>query len=506
VPWYLTEKDRPERDCVYEHRAANLADGLKEQNAMRKVLVTFVLALTTAALAQGTSPSQQPPAQQPSAQQPADQQGSNTPTSQKTIKDPAEYNSYISALNMTDPAQKGQAMEAFVAQYPNSIVKIDALEQAMGAYQQAAQAAAEQNNPKATAYQQKVQQLAGTILQFEPNNVRALAIVVFGERNQIRDEASGTKARQDAERGLQELPNWKQPEGVSAADYEKMRNQMASIFAGTAAFGALQQKDYAATQKYCAMVLKVDPNDLGANYQMSLAMLLANPMNPLGFWYGAKALSLAQGNPDAVKQMSPFITSKYKKYHGNTDDWNQRVAAAAAQTAPPADFVASIPLAPTPCDLAAQAVQQNGADGLSFSDWELVLSCRDKTPANKTAAEQVWQAIQAKQKNGAAKLRIPVKVVNVPDPGTLEVAVSEDNQTSQPPKTDMKVAMDQPLAKPPAPGTDIEVIGVISEYTPDPFLFTMTKGELPAPKPVAKPTPKKGVAKKGTAAKKTTKK
>jgi len=111
---------------------------------MKRVLVTLVLALTTAAWGQGSSPSQQPPAGQqpakpPSAgQQPAaGESQANVPTSQKVIKDPAEYNAYITALNTTDPAAKGAAMEAFVAQYPNSIVKIDALEQAMGAYQQA---------------------------------------------------------------------------------------------------------------------------------------------------------------------------------------------------------------------------------------------------------------------------------------------------------------------------------------------------------------------------------
>src|SRR4051794_11148778 len=271
---------------------------------MKRVLVTFVLALTTAAWGQGSSPAQQPPAAQPPAgQQPAGQpsagqqpgatgQQANVPTSQKVIKDPAEYNAYITALNTTDPAAKGAAMEAFVAQYPQSIVKIDALEQAMGAYQQA-------NN------QQKVEQIARQILTIEPNNVRALAIVVFLERGQIKDAATGAKARADAERGLQELPNWKQPEGVSPADYEKMKNQMANIFAGTAAFGALQQQDYPATQKYGEMVLKQDPNDLGANYQISIALLQSNPMNPLGFWYGAKALSVAQGNQAAINQMAP---------------------------------------------------------------------------------------------------------------------------------------------------------------------------------------------------------
>ena len=451
---------------------------------MKRVLVTFVLALTTAALGQGSSPSQQPPAQQPAA---TDQQA-NVPTSQKVIKDPAEYNAYITALNTTDPAAKGQAMEAFVAQYPNSIVKIDALEQAMGAYQQAGNS-------------QKVEQIAKQILAIEPNNVRALAIVVFIERNQIKDPASGKKAREDAEKGLQELPNWKKPEGVSDADYEKMRNQMAGIFAGTAAFGALQQQDYPAAQKYYEQALKIDPSDLANNYQMAISLLQANPMNPLGFWYGAKALSVAQTqNPQAFQAWSPYFVSKYKKYHGNSDDWNQRISAAATQTAPPADFVASIPLAPTPCDLAAQAVGPNGADGLSFSDWELVLSCRDKSPANKTAAEQLWTQIQAKEKNGEAKLKIPVKVVAVPDANSMEVALSEDNQAAN--KADMKVAMEKPMTKPPAPGATIDIIGVISEYTPDPFMFTMTKGELPVAKPAPKTPAKKGAPAKRPASKK----
>ncbi|HEX3154869.1 MAG TPA: tetratricopeptide repeat protein, partial [Candidatus Angelobacter sp.] len=380
---------------------------------------------------------------------------------------------------------KGAAMEAFVAQYPNSIVKIDALEQAMNAYQQA-------NN------QQKVEQIARQILTIDPNHVRALAIVVYIERGQIKDAASGAKARADAEHGLQELANWK-PTDISGAEIEKLRNQMTGIFAGTAAFGALQQKDYASARKFYEEALKVDPNDLGNNYQMGIALLESNPMDPLGFWYGAKALSVAQSsnppNTQAIQSMSPYFVSRYKKYHGNTDDWNQRIAAAATQTAPPPNFVASIPLAPTPCDLAAQAVQQNDPGALSFSDWELVLSCRDKTPANKDAAEKVWAAIQAKEKNGEARLRIPVKVIAVTDPSTLEVALSDDNQAAN--KADMRVTMDKPMTKPPAAGATTDIIGVISEYTPDPFMFTMTKGELPAAKPAARRPAKKGAAKKG---------
>src|ERR1700743_1723458 len=270
---------------------------------MKRVLVTFVLALTTAAWGQGTTTPQQPA--QP-AQPAASGDQANVPTNQKVIKDPAEYNAYIAALNTTDPAAKGAAMEAFVAQYPNSIVKMDALEQAMGAYQ-------------AAGNQAKLQALAQQILTIQPNNVRALAVSVFIERGQIKDAASGGKALADAQRGLQELPNWKNPEGVTPADFEKMKNQMEGIFAGTAAFGALQQKDYPTAAKYYEEALKIDPNDIANNYQMSISLLEQNPSNALGFWYGAKALSIAQaGNPQAFQAWSPYFLAKYKKYHGNT--------------------------------------------------------------------------------------------------------------------------------------------------------------------------------------------
>jgi hypothetical protein len=128
-----------------------------------------------------------------------------------------------------------------------------------------------------------------------------------------------------------------------------------------------------------------------------------------------------------------------------------------------------------------------------------VLSCRDKTPANKDAAEKVWAFIQTKEKNGEAKLKIPVKVIANPDPSSLDVALSEDNQKDN--KADMHVAMEKPMTKPPAVGSMVDIIGVISEYVPEPFMFTMTKGDLPVAKPVAKP-PAKGAAKRPATKKK----
>ena len=51
------------------------------------------------------------------------------------IKDPAEYNAYVGAVQQTDPAAKISGLEAFLTQYPNSVMKTQALEILMGAYQ-----------------------------------------------------------------------------------------------------------------------------------------------------------------------------------------------------------------------------------------------------------------------------------------------------------------------------------------------------------------------------------
>src|SRR5258708_14301119 len=267
---------------------------------MKKVLVTFVLALTTAALAQGGSPSGTQGAS-------SDQgQSGNVTTNQKVIKDPGEYNSYITALNTQDPAAKAQAMEAFIVQYPQSIVKIDALEQAMAAYQQI-MAANQQpgNDAKAQEATSKVLDTASKILEVNPNNVRALAVMTFIERSRAADASMSAKVRADAEKGLKALDGWK-PEGMSDAEVEKLKNEMAEIFEGAAGFGGLQAKDYAAAPTYYTNSAQLDPNNLQDIYQLGIADLEMNPIDVKELWYIAKAYNLAGDNLDGKKALNLY--------------------------------------------------------------------------------------------------------------------------------------------------------------------------------------------------------
>ena len=387
---------------------------------------------------------------------------------QKVIRDPAEYNAYISALNQQQPAAKAGAMEAFVAQYPNSVVKIDALEQAMAAYQQTGNTA-------------KVETAAISILQIEPTNVRALAIAAFINRAEAMAKGDPKMAQQAgkfARAGLDALPEWRKPEGMFEADFEKLRKQMEAIFHGAAGFASLQARDFVQARESFLKSLAVDPSNMQDTYQLAVAELEMTPLDVNGFWYAAKAISLAhsQNNATAADNMENYARARYRRYHGFDDDWDRLVMATAGQKAPPADFAPSIPVTRPVSELACQAVAENDPDTLSFSDWEFVLALRDEGPCNRDAADKVWAALWRKEKHGEAKLRFPIKVISASD-RHIEAAITDENQAAN--KTDLKIEMEEPLRKPLEPGTHMDIIGVITGYTPKPFAFLMEKGVLP---------------------------
>jgi tetratricopeptide (TPR) repeat protein len=415
-----------------------------------KLLATFSLAVVFFAPSSGLFTSAQLFGQQ------------SPPASQKVIKDPVEYNAYIAALNTQDPAQRAAAMDVFITQYPGSVVKIDALEQAMAGYQQAGN-------------QAKVASAASRLLELDPANVRALAIVTFLNRSLASqgDAKALADVRANAERGLKALPAWQKPEGVSDADFEKMRKQMAAIFHGAAGFAALQAKDYPAARDHYTKSIENDPSNLQDVYQLAVTELEMKPLDPNGFWYVAKAFQLAQGNAAAQKSIADYGKAKYRRYHGGEDGWDQLATAAANQAGPPADF--SVKPALTPAEIAVKAVQENAPGDLSFGDYEFVLSFRDASPANREAADKVMQAILDKEKQGAARLRLSVKVISA-TPGTVQAAITDENQQAN--KADLQITMTKPMLHPPAAGALIDIIGVITDYVPSPFMFIMKESEV----------------------------
>ncbi|HWZ45096.1 MAG TPA: hypothetical protein VNW97_16595 [Candidatus Saccharimonadales bacterium] len=465
---------------------------------MNKVFVTLVLALSVTGMAQGN------PQSTPTPQ-------AGAPASDKVIKDPKEFDTYMAALNTQDPAQKAKLMDTFVVQYPQSIVKGDALDYAMAGYQQTGNAA-------------KAEAMAEQIVAANPDHYRALLIIAYAKRASATQQtdpkqvlALATEAQAAAEHALQVLPNAPLPAGVSKEDFDKQRAQMEVILHGVAGFGLLQAKDYAKARDH---YLKSDLTDLQSAFQLSLCELELNPIDINGFWHVVKAAKLAetQGNTVGAQQIAAYGKGKYRKYHGSNDGWDAFVAKTAAQASLPAELT-DITRAPTPCEIAVQVVKDAEAAGsvksIEFPDRETVLQFRDCSPANKAAADKIWSYItHDMQQDGEVKIKLAsVKVIAV-GTDSVDVALTPDNQDAN--KADIHVVLEKPETKPragkkaapkppvlklPAVGSLTEVTGVFTGYTPDPFLFTMEKGELPPP---ARPkvTPKGAAGKKAGSKKK----
>jgi tetratricopeptide (TPR) repeat protein len=412
---------------------------------MKKILVTVVLGVAALAAAQDAAP----PAQ---GQPPA-------PTTQApVIKDPAEYNAYVSAIQQKDPAALISGMEAFLTQYPNSIMKAQSLEILMGAYQQT-------GNPK-------VMDAAKRLLAVNPDNAKALVVLSFSERAAQK----WADAEQHAAHGLEVLPKWTKPDGVSDADFAKQKAQFTGILNSVAGFSALQLKDFAAAQKYLRAAVEADPNNVENIYPLAIASLPpSTPADEInGLFFIARAANLVT-DPAAKEQVKKFGRSKYMHYHGGDDGWTDLLAQTASTPLPPAGF--TIKPAPTPAEQAHNMVVATTPDKMDFATWQFVF-----TNGSKEDQDAVWSAIKGKavQMNGTV-----IKATAE----EFDIAGSSDDIDAK--KADITLTFEDkvPLKLIPKEGASLDFQGEPASYTPSPFMMTMEKGKLlkaaapPAKKP-----------------------
>jgi len=382
------------------------------------------------------------------------------------VQNPAEQAAYTNAINIKDPTKRAETLEIFLAWYPNSVLRIDAYEQVMAAWQTA-------GNPA------KADATATKLLQIDPDNVRALANRAYVGRTRAMsgEPAALASAAAAAERGIAAMAKWPKPAAVSDGDFARTKSQMIAIFDGTLGFAALQAKDYAKARTHYLAAVNVDPDNLADVYQLSVAQLEMQPSDPLGFWYGARAIAIARAtkNDQAAGGIDRYLRSRYHRYHGSEEGWDALVTrVAAGEKMPPDGFTKSISRALSPAEAAVAAVTEHDPASLSYSEWAFVLSHREDSAANKEAADKVWRAIADKQKDGA-RLKIPVKVISA-RPDRIEAAISDANQSSN--TVDLSIALARPLSPLPGVGAMISIIGTLSDYRVQPFLFMMTKAEL----------------------------
>jgi len=440
---------------------------------MKKSLVVVLFALS-ALMALPLVQAQVPataPAQQPAAPAPQQQK--------KEIKDPAEYNAYIAATGAQDPNQRISQLESFLTTYPNSVMKPDATELLLKSYQQTGNTA-------------KMLETGKKLLQIDPNNLTALAFVSYIELTQAQQGGPDapqkiTEAGELAVRGLKVLETAPKPEGLADDVWAKTKDTFRyTIFDWSAAMAAVQAKDYPTAVTYLKDRVSNMPNDLGTVYYLGQSYLEQRPPVVEGLFWIARAAALAPNNTEIAK----YGRSRYTRYHGSPDGWDQLVADAKNQATIPAGF--TVPPAPSPADQAHEMLTQKSPEKMAFAEWQFIL--QNGSPAD---VNTVWSAAKGKPIQAIAQ------VISA-TPKVLMLAATEDDIQAK--TADIELTLTTPITAARAAklaGTQITFQGVPTEYTSDQkanppvFLMKMNEGQLigksaeepkQAPK---KPTPQK---------------
>jgi tetratricopeptide (TPR) repeat protein len=458
-----------------------IVDPVKIQGAtlMKKILVTVVLGVTALAAAQNAAapaPSQPSAAPAQSAAQPAQSQPPATPAAAPVIKDPAEYNAYVGAIGQKDAAQIS-GLEAFLTQYPNSIMKIAALQTLMQDYQQAGN-------------QAKTLDMATKLAAADSCNVRALTILAYFDR--LKAQGGDANAQQDlvdakkySQQGLDCLPKFTKPDGMSDGDFQKMKDQMTGVFNAALGLAALTDKNYDDARKYLRSAVDATPDsqkDFSVVYPLALAYAGPTPPDPKltpdpinAIWFAGRASAVA---PNAQYQGSieKYARGLYVKYHAGDDGWADVLAQIKANPVQPAGF--TIKPAPTPAEQAHNMVTATPPDKMDFATWEFVLS-----NGSQEDQDAVWNAIKGKPvyMNGTVISATATE---------FDIAASSDDIDAK--KADITLTFEEkvPLRLIPKAGASLDFQGEPASYTPNPFMMTMEKGLLPKPK-VAAPVHKK---------------
>jgi len=431
---------------------------------MKKIVLAMLLVAAVTAIAQTTpAPAQTAPQASPA---PA------AAPQKKEIKDPAEYNAYVGAVQQTDAAAKVSGLEAFLTQYPNSVMKEDALELLMGAYQQ-------------TGNQAKTLDTAAKVLAANACNIRALALLAYTKQAMAvagqSSAANFADAGQNGEKGLQCLQTATKPAGTPDADWDKLKTQTSAIFNGAAGLAGFQVKDYAKAEKYLRAAVETDPANLLNVYDLALAYLAAGPAEDdvNGLFFIARASNLANGG--GKEQIAKFGKSKYTKYHGTDEGWSDVLAKTATTPLPPADFTIKKYVPPTPAEQAAELVKSKKIEEMSFAEWQMVLS--EGTPED---ADKVWGVLKGKP------LQMQAAIISIDSSSKtttkLQLAGSQDDIDAKRADIDLTMSGPIPPARMPKEGADdFKFEGTPVSYVAKPFVMTMNEGALLGKAPAAKP-------------------
>lgn len=230
-------------------------------------------------------------AQTPPAQS-SDKEGMTTgpPQSKPAIskkppqaKTQVEFDAYQKIAQATDPKQKMELADKFVADFPDSELKGVAYQQGL--------VGAQMNNDyeKAVDYARKV-------LKESPDHVLALLILAswIPERtveNDPQRDAKLAEATEAAKKLLEAVSTLQKPTGTSEDQWRSEMNELNARPHAALGFISLQKKDYATSQQEYEKAVSYLPNEATFFYRLGLAYTYEKKYDQAA-WYLARSVSL----------------------------------------------------------------------------------------------------------------------------------------------------------------------------------------------------------------------
>ena len=401
----------------------------------------------------------------------------------------AEYNQYKAADAEQNPQAKIKALDAFVMMYPNStLMPYIYRDYYLTDYALKNFAGTIDYADKMIALGDKVD----TQGHLEAEIARAQAFYVgSGADKSLQTPDAQTKARDAAVAGLKTLDDWKKPDPMAAADFDKTVKTYKAMFNGIAAMTSNALKDYPAAAGYYKTVLAMDPSDAISHFRLGVVYLqMTPPQANDGFWELARSIALKspQGPPEA--QVKTYMKNQLIRYQQPScdkladDQINELLTLAAGTGDRPATL--NIP--------SAADLQKARDDTANFLPALMM---------GGDAGKVMWLA-----SCGLEYPDVGVRIMEAPtvdgDNVTLKVfrgATPEEIEAATAPNMEVKIE-GQPEAKKLEKDAVVRFTGTLVGYTQSPFLLTWDKAkinmeDLPEDKGPAKKAPaKKAPAKK----------
>jgi len=225
----------------------------------------------------------------------------------------AEYNSYQACAAEKNPTQQIRCLDDFAAKYPNSALLVYIYPLYYNAYSQL------KNWQKVIEYADKLLALGDKVeppIRYQAYYARAFAYSNMPP-NSPEAQAQAPKACEAAKAGLKTLNELKKPDNMSEDDFNKQKQQPATLFNYTIAQCSMVQKDYQTAIDSYKAVLEKNPDDAITAYKIGQAYMAMNPPQQMdAFWYFAKAVTAKNANQQQATQVKTYLRKLTANYQG----------------------------------------------------------------------------------------------------------------------------------------------------------------------------------------------